>query len=94
MRVSAHSWKHTRRVIFKADITLHAGRKPKDNPRFLVTNINGAARRIYEQIYCARGDVGNRIKELKDGLAIDRTSCTSSVDCSRSAWLSLRRSSR
>jgi hypothetical protein len=73
----ARSWKRIRRVIIKADIALHPGRKPKDNPRFLVTNIKGSPRRIYEQIYCARGDVENRIKELKDGLEIDRTSCTS-----------------
>lgn len=72
----ARSWKRLRRVIIKADIALHPGRKPKDNPRFLVTNIKGSARRIYEQLYCARGDVENRIKELKDGLEIDRTSCT------------------
>lgn len=73
----ARSWTRTRRVIIKADIALHPGRKPKDNPRFVVTNIKGDPQRIYAQIYCARGDVENRIKELKDGLAIDRTSCTS-----------------
>lgn len=72
----ARSWNRARRVIIKADIAVHPGRKPKDNPRFLVTNLRGSARRIYEQIYCARGDVENRIKELKDGLQIDRTSCT------------------
>lgn len=72
----ARSWKHARRVIIKADIARHPGRKPKDNPRFLVTNIKGSAQRIYEQVYCARGDVENRIKELKHGLDIDRTSCT------------------
>ena len=31
---------------------------------------------IYEKVYCARGDIENRIKELLDGLQIDRTSCT------------------
>lgn len=72
----ARSWNRARRVIIKADIAVHPGRKPKDNPRFLVTNLRGSPRRIYEQIYCARGDVENRIKELKDGLQIDRTSCT------------------
>ena len=73
----ARSWKRPRRAIIKADIALHPGRDPKDNPRFLVTNIKGSPQRIYEQIYCARGDAENRIKELKDGLEIDRTSCTS-----------------
>jgi len=73
----ARSWGRSRRVIIKAGIAQHAGRKAKDNPRFLVTNIPGPAQSIYEQIYCARGDVENRIKELKAGLEIDRTSCTS-----------------
>ena len=63
-------------VIIKADVACHPGREPKDNPRFIITNIRGWPQRIYEQIYCARGDVENRIKELKDGLQIDRTSCT------------------
>jgi len=73
----ARSWSRARRVIIKADIALHPGRKPKDNPRFVVTNLSGSADWIYREIYCARGDVENRIKELKAGLQIDRTSCTS-----------------
>jgi hypothetical protein len=74
---AARSWKCQRRVIIKADIALHPGRKPKDNPRFIVTNLKTSPRFIYEKVYCARGDIENRIKELKDGLEIDRTSCTS-----------------
>jgi hypothetical protein len=73
----AHSWRRERRVVIKADIALHPGRKPRDNPRFIVTNLRGSPRRIYEDVYCARGDAENRIKELKYGLQIDRTSCTS-----------------
>jgi len=73
----ARSWNRERRVIIKADIAIHPGREPKDNPRFIVTNLTGSAKTIYEEIYCARGDIENRIKELKLGLAIDRTSCTS-----------------
>jgi hypothetical protein len=73
----ARSWKCERRVIIKADIALHPGRRPKDNPRFIVTNLKASPQFIYEQVYCARGDIENRIKELKDGLEIDRTSCTS-----------------
>jgi hypothetical protein len=76
-RYRAGKWKSDRRVIMKAEITHQAGRKPKENPRFVVTNLRGKPQRIYEAIYCARGDVENRIKELKYGLAIDRTSCTS-----------------
>ena len=65
------------RVIIKADIALHPGRKPKDNPRFIVTNLTTTPKFIYQKVYCARGDIENRIKELKHGLEIDRTSCSS-----------------
>ena len=76
-RYAAGSWKHERRVIIKADIALHPGREPKDNPRFIVTNLKTTPKFIYQKVYCARGDIENRIKELKLGLEIDRTSCTS-----------------
>ena len=40
-----------------------------------MTNLLQSSRFIYEWVYCARGDIENRIKELLDGLQIDRTSC-------------------
>jgi hypothetical protein len=76
-RYAAGSWNRERRVIIKADIALHPGREPKDNPRFIVTNLKTTPKFIYKKVYCARGDIENRIKELKHGLEIDRTSCTS-----------------
>ncbi len=76
-RYGARSWKRQRRVIIKADISVHPGREPKDNPRFIVTNIKTTPKFLYQKVYCARGDIENRIKELKHGLEIDRTSCTS-----------------
>lgn len=76
-RYKAREWKRERRVIIKADFAFHAGRKPKENPRFIITNLTQSPRHIYRRIYCARGDAENRIKELKNYLAIDRTSCTS-----------------
>ena len=48
-------------------------RAPRDNSRFVVTNLQQTPRFIYEKVYRARGDVENRIKELLDGLQIDRT---------------------
>ena len=72
----AQSWNRQRRVIIKAEVVQLEGRQPRDNPRFVVTNLRHGPRRLYEQIYCERGQVENRIKELKYGLAIDRTSCT------------------
>jgi len=75
-RYAAGTWPEPRRVIIKAEVVRHPGREPKDNPRFVVTNLKGSPRALYERIYCARGDVENRIKELHHGLEIDRTSCT------------------
>ncbi len=47
----ARSWKCQRRVIIKADIALHPGRKPKDNPRFIVTNLTLPRRScIYQKV--------------------------------------------
>lgn len=68
-------WPHPRRVIIKAEITCLSGREPIANPRFVVTNLRQTPRWIYEAIYCGRGEIENRIKELKNGLQIDRTSC-------------------
>ena len=66
----AHSWKYARRVIVKAE---HSGRG--SNPRFLVTNISGDAGKLYDQLYCARGEAENRIKEQQLDMFSDRTSC-------------------
>ena len=76
-RAATHQrrWDHERRVVIKAEVVRLADREPRDNPRFVVTNLRQTPRFIYEKIYCARGDIENRIKELLDGLQIDRTSC-------------------
>lgn len=72
---AARRWSRKRRVIIKAEVTRHPGREPKMNPRFVVTNLKGSPRRLYEKVYCARAHIENRIKELHHGLEIDRTSC-------------------
>lgn len=69
-------WSRSRRIIAKAEIVTYPGREPRDNPRFLVTNMQGTPRKVYEKFYCRRGDTENRIKELKYSLALDRTSCS------------------
>lgn len=69
------SWPHKRRVVYKAEVVRLDGRKPKDNERFVVTNLRQTPRNVY-RIYTDRGDPENRIKELKNDLAMDRTSCT------------------
>jgi hypothetical protein len=66
------SWSRNRRVIAKAE-HLEKGA----NPRFVVTNIPGRrlhSRELYEDLYCARGDMENRIKEQQLDLFADRTS--------------------
>ena len=66
------SWSRPRRVIGKAE---YLGKG--ENPRFVVTSLSVDevdARRLYEQEYCARGDMENRIKEQQLWLFADRTS--------------------
>ena len=72
----AGSWPHHRRVVIKAEVVWAAEKEPKNNPRFILTNMKQSPQWIYEQVYCQRGDIENRIKELHD-LEMDRTSCTS-----------------
>src|SRR3989475_6784133 len=62
--------------VTKAEVVRYPGRDPKSNPRFLVTNLPDAPQAVYEEIYCRRGDVENRLKELHHRLEMDRTSCS------------------
>src|SRR5438093_384813 len=75
-RYAARKWNRKRRVIIKAEVVRHPGRDPKNNPRFVVTNLTDDPEAVYEQIYCQRGDMENRLKELHHGLELDRTSCS------------------
>jgi Transposase DDE domain group 1 len=70
------SWPAPRRTIIKAEVVWHHGREPRDNPRFVITNLRQTPAWIYTHVYCARGDSENRFKELKLALAFGRTSCT------------------
>src|SRR5215469_8946400 len=66
------SWSRQRRVVAKAEWTRGAA-----NPRFVVTSLSpedAAPQQLYEEIYCARGDMENRIKECQLDLFADRTS--------------------
>ena len=72
---AAKTWPRKRRVVIKAEVVRLEDREPKDNPRFVITNLRAIPRAVYKR-YCQRGDVENRIKELHHGLEIDRTSCT------------------
>jgi hypothetical protein len=75
-RYAARRWDRKRRIIMKAEVLCYPGRSRKDNPRFLVTNLPHRPATVYTRLYCARGDMENRLKELQHGLAMDRTSCS------------------
>lgn len=72
---TSKTWKEPRRVVYKAEVVREGERKPRDNQHYLVTNLPQTPRWVYEKIYCQRGDIENRIKELHHGLEMDRTSC-------------------
>ena len=67
-RYGAHTWDRERRVIARIE---HGGKG--SNPRYVVTNLPGNPKKLYERIYCARGEMENRIKEQMQ-LFADRTS--------------------
>jgi hypothetical protein len=68
---AAKSWKVERRVVAR----VAAGPQGADS-RFIVTNLRGLPKALYEKVYCARGQAENLIKAHKLHLASDRTSCT------------------
>ena len=72
MWTTLDSWSRRRRVVGKGEVT-----QGDTNPRFVVTSLGrdeAAARHLYEKIYCARGEMENRIKECQADLFADRTS--------------------
>ena len=72
MWMTRKSWSRRRRVVAKAEVT-----QGEANPRFIVTSLARTAckaKYLYEKVYCARGDMENRIKECQLDLFADRTS--------------------
>jgi hypothetical protein len=70
LEYGAYSWRKPRRIIAKAEHT-----DKGSNPRFVVTTLEGDPAQLYDECYCARGEMENRIKEQQLGLFADRTSC-------------------
>lgn len=67
----AREWSHARRIIYRVEFS-----STGPDVRFVVTNATtGDARRLYEERYCKRGQCENWIKDLKNYLKADRTSC-------------------
>jgi hypothetical protein len=75
-RYQAHRWRRARRVVYKAEVVTHPGRDPRDNDRYVVTNLRRGARGVFDEFH-RHHDMENRIKELKCDLQMDRTSCES-----------------
>ena len=67
---AAGSWPHERRVITRLEYGDQG-----NNPRYIVTNMDGDAQSLYDTVYCQRGEAENRIKEAQVGLFATRTSC-------------------
>lgn len=79
------SWSRRRRVVAKAEVT-----QGDTNPRFVVTSLGrdeAEARYLYEKVYCARGDMENRIKENQLDLFADRTSAATMRANQLRLWL-------
>ena len=72
----AQTWARPRRTMIKAEVVCFPHRPPRDNPRFVVTNLRLAPARVYGEVYAGRGDSENRLKELHHGLEFGRTSCS------------------
>ena len=81
------SWSRSRRVIAKAEYT-----EGKDNPRFIVTHLprelQYSAQQLYEELYCPRGEMENRIKEQQLYLFADRSSCRKMAANQLRLWFS------
>lgn len=80
------TWSRVRRVIGKAEVSAQGS-----NPRFVVTSLTArevGARELYEQMYCARGEMENRIKEQQLDLFADRTSTAAMKSNQLRLWFS------
>ncbi len=74
---AAQTWDCKRRVIVNAEHLPQGA-----NTRFIVTNLEGKPQKLYDGVYCQRGEAENRIKEQQLGLFADRTSCTALLQIS------------
>jgi len=75
LRHGAKSWGKRRRVSARLEHGAPKGNKGGANPRYVVTNLEGAGQALYDELYCQRGEMENRIKEQQLDLFADRTSC-------------------
>jgi len=69
IKYAAETWDKERRILIRAQHSFLG-----ENPRFVVANLSGDSQKLYDELYCARGEMENRIKEQQLGLFADRTS--------------------
>ena len=74
LRYAANGWRRERRVVARVAVS-----EQGVDTRFVVTNLPDKPKRLYERVYCARGQMENLIKAHKRHLASDRTSCHSAA---------------
>jgi len=74
LRYAAKGWRRERRVVARIEASARG-----TDTRFVVTNLTAKPKRLYERVYCARGQMENLIKAHKRHLASDRTSCASAL---------------
>lgn len=87
LEYQAGSWSAPRRVIARIEASMHPDPTPADpngmrqeiDVRYVVTSLEGDPERLYEGVYCQRGQAENLIKLHKAQLASDRTSCHSAT---------------
>ncbi len=70
----AGSWSRSRRLVYKAEMVVYPERAPRDNDRYVITNLRRTARAVFAE-YHGHHDMENRIKEIKLDLRMDKTSC-------------------
>ncbi|MDA0342223.1 MAG: IS1380 family transposase [Proteobacteria bacterium] len=71
---AAKSWRHQRHIVARVEASAQGA-----DSRFIVTNLKGTPRALYEKLYCQRGQMENLIKAHKLHLASDRTSCSAAT---------------
>jgi len=87
VRYAARKWRCPRRVVIKAEVVRAPGKDPKDNPRFVVTNMKPSPQWIYEQVYCQRGDIGvSRQGHINQSVRVRPRPIDSSLVAGEAPW--------
>ena len=87
VRYAARKWRCQRRVVIKAEVVRAPGKDPRDNPRFVITNLKQSPQWIYEQVYCQRGDIGvSRQGHINQSVRVRPRPIDSSLVAGEAPW--------